>query len=260
MLIDWFTVAAQAVNFLVLVLLLRRFLYGPITQAMADRRRTIDDRLAEAERLRAEADAERERLRAETERLADEREEQERRLRDEIQAERRRLLTQARADIDELSARWRAAVQREKEGFLAELRRRSGDELIEAMRSALRDLADESLEARVVARFLDQLDELDAEQRATLLAAAQRDGGRLHLRTAFALPPALRSSIEAAVERTIGAGHELRFEVAPTLVAGIELRGGGQALAWTFDEYLESLETALADAFGEQRWEAVGSE
>lgn len=257
MLIDWFTVAAQALNFLILVALLRHFLYGPITRAMTERRRTIDEQLAEADRLRAEASAEAERLRAETQRLEDEREEQQRQLRDEIQAERRRQLADARAEIDELSARWRAAVQREKEGFLAELRTRSGEQLVQAVRSALRDLADESLESRIVTRFLDQLDELDPAQRATVIDAAQRNGAHLHLQTAFPLSQAQRTDVEAAVERVLGTGNEVRFEVTPTLVGGIELRAGGQALAWTFDEYLESLRDAVADAFGDRQWEPV---
>lgn len=260
MLIDWFTVAAQAVNFVVLVVLLRRFLYGPITRAMAERRRTIDERLSEVDRLRAEAAAEGERLRAEAQRLADDREEQQRRLREEVHAERRRQIQQARTEVDELSARWRLAIQREKEGFLAELRRRSTEQLVEAVRGALRDLADETLEARVVSRFIDQLDELDAAQRATLVDAAQRNGARLHVRTALPLSPALRDSVKAAVQRAIGTGYDLRFEVTPTLVGGIELRGGGQALAWTFDEYLMSLESAVADAFGDQSWKPVPSE
>ena len=34
MLIDWFTVAAQVVNFLILVWLLKRFLYQPILNAI----------------------------------------------------------------------------------------------------------------------------------------------------------------------------------------------------------------------------------
>ena len=46
--IDWLTVAAQIVNFLVLVWLLQRFLYRPITEAMARREERIESRLSEA--------------------------------------------------------------------------------------------------------------------------------------------------------------------------------------------------------------------
>ena len=47
--IDWLTVVAQIVNFLVLVYLLKRFLYGPILQAMDDRQAGIAARLQEAD-------------------------------------------------------------------------------------------------------------------------------------------------------------------------------------------------------------------
>jgi len=46
--IDWFTVVAQIVNFLILVGLLKKFLYGPIIRAMDDRERRIASRLEEA--------------------------------------------------------------------------------------------------------------------------------------------------------------------------------------------------------------------
>ena len=36
---DWFTVIAQIINFLILVALLKRFLYGPIIRAMERRER-----------------------------------------------------------------------------------------------------------------------------------------------------------------------------------------------------------------------------
>ena len=259
MLIDWFTVAAQVINFLVLVLLLRRFLYEPITRAMAERKRGIEERLAAAERARAEATAQSQRLQSEIEDYAAERDERVRRLREELDTTRHANLQQARADIDELSARWRAAVQREKDGFLVELRRRIGEQFVEALRRALRDLADESLETRVVKRFLDCLGDLDATERETLVDAAQRNGARLRLRTAFPLSPELRDRLETAVRTTIGAGYELQFEVAPALLGGVELRGGAQTLEWTFDDYLASFESALTEAFGEQgpgRWES----
>ena len=259
MLIDWFTVAAQAVNFLVLVWLLRRLLYGPITRTMAERQRRIDEHWDEADRLRAAATAEREQLRDEAERFAATRDERTRELRAELEALRRAKLREARDEVDELAARWRAAVEREREGFLVELRRRIADQLVDVARRALRDLADEALEARVVERFVERLDGLDTAQRAIFDDAAAADGARVHVRTAFALSPALRTRLGEAVRRTLGGDHDLRFEVAPELVGGVELRAGGQTLEWTFDEYLSSLESALAEALGDHTPEARGA-
>jgi F-type H+-transporting ATPase subunit b len=251
MLIDWFTVGAQVVNLLILVWLLRRFLYGPITRAMEQRQRGIDEELAAAERSRTDAAAERERLRAETERFAAEREVRTRELRDELEGTRRSQLADARAEVDELQARWRESVEREREGFLLELRQRSGQQVVEVARQALRDLADEPLEGRVITRFLARLAALDLDQRATLLEGARSNGGRVHLRTAFEVPEPLRAQLVTAVGATLGPEYDVRFEVVPTLLGGIELRAGGQAVAWTFDEYLETLEATIAEALGQ---------
>ena len=55
MLIDWFTVAAQAINFLILVGLLSRFLYKPILHAIDEREKGIATQLAQAEADKANA-------------------------------------------------------------------------------------------------------------------------------------------------------------------------------------------------------------
>ncbi len=54
MLINWFVVAAQIINFLILVALLKRFLYGPIVAAMTAREDKIAGRLKEAQQKRRE--------------------------------------------------------------------------------------------------------------------------------------------------------------------------------------------------------------
>jgi F-type H+-transporting ATPase subunit b len=59
-LIDWFTVAAQIVNFLILMALLKYFLYDRVVKAMDEREEKIHSRLQQAESLRQEAERERE--------------------------------------------------------------------------------------------------------------------------------------------------------------------------------------------------------
>ena len=59
MLIDWFTVGAQALNFIVLVWLLKRFLYKPILNAIDAREKLIAAKLADADTKVAEAKKER---------------------------------------------------------------------------------------------------------------------------------------------------------------------------------------------------------
>lgn len=55
MLIDWFTVIAQVVNFLILVWLLKRFLYQPILNAIDAREQRVATELADADAKMNEA-------------------------------------------------------------------------------------------------------------------------------------------------------------------------------------------------------------
>lgn len=54
--IDWITVIAQIVNFLILAWLLKRFLYQPVINAMDQREQLVMQRLTEAEQREQLAD------------------------------------------------------------------------------------------------------------------------------------------------------------------------------------------------------------
>ena len=250
MLIDPFTVAAQIVNFLILIWLLRRLLYGPITRAMAAREKRIRDELADARRLRDEAQAEGERYRqltaafesAESDRLAEARAELETWRHDHTQA--------VRTEVEVMRQRWQQALEQEKEAFLLELGRRAGSEVLAVTRRALRELADSDLEGRVMVRFLAQLQSLSPDDRQRLVAAAREDGGEIHVRTAYPLSEADRDQLRAGITGALGPDLTPRFDTRPELVSGVELRAGGVKVAWAIGDYLDSLEDALGLAFG----------
>ena len=98
--IDWFTVVAQAINFLILVWLLKRFLYKPILHAIDEREKGIATQLAEAEAKKAEAQKERDDFQHKNEAFDQERAALLKKATDEANAERQRLLDEARKDAD----------------------------------------------------------------------------------------------------------------------------------------------------------------
>jgi F-type H+-transporting ATPase subunit b len=249
-LIDPFTVAAQIVNFLILIWVLRRLLYGPITRAMAAREARIREELDNARRLQEEAHAEGERYRqltaafdsAQSARLAE--------ARAELDAWRREHTQEVRTEIETMRQRWQQALDQEKEAFLLELRRRAGREIVGVTRRVLQELADSDLEGRIVNRFLAQLQGLSPDDRARLVTAAREDGQHVHIRTASPLSDADRAQVRAGVVEALGAELTPRFDTAPDLVSGVELRAGGFKVAWALGDYLDSLEDALGEAFG----------
>src|SRR5579872_716320 len=125
MLIDWFTVAAQIINFLVLVWLLKHFLYGRILRAIEARERGIAEHLAETE---AKEKAAGEQLAIYQAKLQDFETRRETLMADakrEAENQQSEMLAQAREHVRLLEEGWKEDLDRERNAFLAELRGRA---------------------------------------------------------------------------------------------------------------------------------------
>jgi F-type H+-transporting ATPase subunit b len=238
--IDWITVAAQIVNFLILVWLLQHFLYRPIMDAMARREQRIADRLDDARRRERAAEDEAERHRAAQRDLDDRREALVAEARDEADDERKRLVGEARAEADRLARQWRDEVAAERRRFLDDLRKTAASRLTAIARAALADLADAELEDRVATVFVDRLTGLADDDRRAVAEAAQAEG-RVAVTSAFDLPGPRKTQITKAVHALAGREVEVAYARSSELTCGVALSAGGRRVAWSLDGWVDAL-------------------
>ena len=250
MLIDWFTIVAQIVNFIILVLLLRRFLYGPIIRAMEEREARIRSRLEEAKQKEQEAEGEARAWRQKNQELEELREEMLRQAGQEAEEWRHDLFRQARREVGEAKVRWQHSLEEEQGAFLRHVRERTALQVQSIARRALADLADADLEAHLADVFIRRLADDDGQQGVAEALAQAREP--LVVRTAFPSPPEMRQKLQEAIAGRVPGGVEVRFETAPDLVCGIELRADDYRIAWSLDDYLGSLEQDLFRALGQE--------
>jgi F-type H+-transporting ATPase subunit b len=245
--IDWFTLVAQIVNFLILLYLLKRFLYGPIVETMDKREQTIRTRLQEAEEKRSEAQQQAEYYRQRQKNLEQQRDEQLAQIRQEVETRRKELLDKAHQEVQEKKQDWQAALQREQDAFLRELRQRVGREAGEITRQALQDLADVQVERRMVDLFATRIRELDPGDKVQISASIQKSGGEVVIRSAFELPAQAQQTITDAVQEHLlnGDGLHARFETAPDLISGVQLQAAGYRVSWSIQDYLDHLEEQI---------------
>ena len=137
MLIDWFTVAAQVVNFLILVWLLKRFLYRPILDAIDAREKRIAAELADADAKKAEARKERDEFQHKNEAFEQQRAALLSQATEEAKAERQRLLDEARQAADALSAKRMQTLSNDTHNLNQAIRRRTQQEVFAIARKAL---------------------------------------------------------------------------------------------------------------------------
>jgi len=258
-LIDWFTVAAQALNFLILVWLLKRFLYQPVLDAISARERRIAKQLADAAAQAAAATTEREKFEHNNTQFDAERAALLDAARVQAKLEGQKLLELARQQADALRSRLQDAWRDEQQLLGAEIARRTRDEVFAIARKTLADLAGVSLEQRMTQVLIERLSALGASERALIAAATAAPAGSpagapgatpagaLMVRTAFELQPPERSAIERAVGVISGTAAALSYQTVPGLVSGIELCVSGHKLAWSITDYLGALEKSAGE-------------
>ena len=252
MLIDWFTVGAQAVNFAILAWLLKRLLYKPILDAIDAREKRVAKELADADAAKSAAEEERAEFGRKSAELEAQRAELMSRAMQEAKAEGQRLLEQARQAADDLSARRREALRADAQNLDGALGRRAQHEVFVIVRKVLGDLATAGLEQAMAAEFIRRLRALQGPARAALVEALVKGGEPVLIRSAFELPAAELGGIRQALVELGAPPEHLHFETTPELVGGVELTTHGQKLAWSIAEYLRSLEQSVGEVMAEQ--------
>jgi F-type H+-transporting ATPase subunit b len=246
MLVDWFTVAAQAVNFLILVWLLKRFLYKPVLAIIDAREKKVSAQLADAAIREAQARTERDDFKHRTEALDRERADLLRKATADATAERQRLLEMARQDSQALHAKLLQAMAAQRADLSRQLLLLTQTEVFSAARQVLTDLAGASLEERMAEVFILRLADLSREQRALLDTSSQHSAAGIEpraatVRSAFNLSSILQARIQSAVRECMGAQMQIGFEISTDIINGIELRIDGHKIAWSVGDYLASL-------------------
>lgn len=242
MLIDWFTVSAQALNFLILVWLMKRFLYKPILNAIDAREKLIATELADADAKKNDAKKERDEFMQKNEKFDQQRANLLSQSKDEAKVEHQRLLDEAIQAADVLLEKRQEALRTEAHNLNQFINNRAKQEVFAIVRKTLSDLATVSLEERIGEAFTRRLRELDGRSKEAMGKALKVSSSATLIRSAFELPVDQRAAIQNALNETFSAEIPVKYETTPDLISGIELIANGQSLAWNIADYLSSLE------------------
>jgi len=188
MLIDWFTVCAQALNFLILVWLMKRFLYKPILQAIDAREKKIAKELADADAQKAEAQKEHDEFQHKNAEFDIARAGLLTNATDAAKAEGQRLLDEVRKESDASRTKARDALITEQRGLSEEITRRTREEVFAIARKTLADLSSASLEERMVDVFVRKLRALSSQEKEDMASAFKAASPAAVVRSTFDLP------------------------------------------------------------------------
>lgn len=243
--IDWITVTAQVFNFLILVWLLKRFLYHPVIKAMDRREQRIRATLEDAQNREKTALAAAEDYQDKAQALEREKENILAQARQEADDIRTQMLSEAREETARVRANWMREVSEEKAEFLSGLRKQSVEAIEAIVRKSLKDLANTDLEAHMVQVFANKLASLPVDEKEALMGAREP----VVLSSARPLEETHREYLTRAVQEQLGPETALTFNTNPELICGIEFLREGHRISWNLSDYMDELSTRIDKAF-----------
>lgn len=241
MLIDWFTVFAQIVNLLILVWLLKRFLYKPILNAVAQREKAVHDQIELAESKIAESES----LKAEyvhkNETFDKDRETRLNQVAEESEQLKMELTKDAKQAYEALSLKQKETLHEEENQMQQDIILKTQAEVYKIAKKALKDLSNQDLEKQMIAVFIQRLTALGSEERLILKNSVNVAEKAILIKSTFDVEAGQRNELADVINEIIGETLDVSFEMKPELISGVELVTDGYRLSWNLEEYLSHL-------------------
>lgn len=243
MLIDWFTVLAQIVNFLILMWLLKHFLYKPVLEAIDSREKRIADLLSDTEISQQKAEQQQADLAEKNKMISDEHSTLLKRAEEQAELIKQKMIKDASEEVTEKKSQWLSDLQKEKSNLEHDIAQRAQQEVFHVARKVLKDLSDVELETQVTKVFIKQLDQFDSQQRKEFETSKKNS---LIIRSAMNLSDSDKERLQQVVSKIFSSNSSLKFEKDETLVSGIELVANDYKLSWNIDDYLSDMKESIA--------------
>lgn len=245
--LNWSTLILEIVNFLILVWILKRFLYKPVLDIVARRREQIQATLTQAQQEREHGEA----LQAQYEnRLVEweqEKESARQALQREMDAERSHRFEALQNELEDERKKARVLAQREQQDAEQRLERRALELGARFASQLLTRVAGPEVEAKLIEAALADLAELPDGARQRLRRAVQTANGPLEITSAGALDASRRKTLEQTVADLVGEHITCRYREDADLIAGIRLRVGSFLLYASLGDELKGFVEAAGD-------------
>ena len=249
MAIDWFTTGAQIVNFLILIWLLKKLLFRPIISAMERREQGLSDRqqqvriqISEAQNLKNKYDQNLQQLQKNKEQVLTQ-------ARKEVEKEKATSLQQLSEEIQQKKIRFDAEMHKQQQELGQLISCTIAEKSMILGNKILIELADQTLEQRMMEHFLENLSGLPEAEQVSIKKAVSQDHSATII-TSFQADTAVRKHIQNWFDNFVP-GCKLLFEQREHLVCGISLEADGRNWEWNVDRYLTELGTELLKSSGQ---------
>jgi len=239
--LSWSTFVLEIINFLVLVWILKHFLYKPVMDVIARRRGEIEKTRTEAAQLKADAQQLQKQYEGRVDEWNAERERAREALSRELDAERTRRLEALQTEVQKKKEQAQVADERRRRDELQKIEETAMTQSAQFASRLLARVAGPETEKRLVQFVVDELSHLPSERVQRLRVRHGAVPDEVVVVSVFELGGDERSALAQAIAALLGQKPALRFERDAALLAGVRIRIGAWVLGFNLADELNGL-------------------
>lgn len=236
--LNWSTFLLEIVNFLVLLWILKRFLYRPIISVLETRRQKIEQSLSEASAHHQQAVELEQQYNNRLKNWEREKQQLKESLQQELQSERSQQLKNLQAELDSEREKTAVVEQRHLQESLRLYQQNSHKQAAVFASRLLREVASEDLESRLFDLCLKALDALDEAQKNTLHDACEASSASITVTSAYPLSEAKQQQLQSRLDKLCDQSVSVKYTRDTELVAGLRLHIGASVVGLNLQDEL----------------------
>ena len=247
--LNWSTFILQIINFLVLVWILKRFLYKPVMDMIARRQASIDKTLADAKQLHDEAEKLQQQYEGRLAAWDQERKQAREKLAEELHADRALKLEELKVTLQQERERAAVAEQRRLSDAQLEMEDTALAQGAQLATQLLKQAAGPEVESKLVELAIDELSRLPDDKLADLRGSFGKVSEGITITSAYPITENQQQRLQKAMNTVAGKDVTLRFEQDSKLLAGVRINVGAWQLAANLRDELKGF-AELHEAMG----------
>ena len=238
--IDWWTFIAQIINLVILLFLLRKFLYKPVLKVVEARQKTIADELNQAATERQKAARLTKEFERKTEQIERQKQEVLAAAHKEAEELTNQLTAQAHAEYQHERQSWQQKLRKEQKTFDLAVQNSVAENFTLFAEQALQQMADTNLNTMIVNCFKKKIQNM-SEPEKTALHEALKSTAKIEIQTAQSLSSKECQDVQDLLIKELSLPSNTAFGVVihPELICGIAIQAGEKLVSWNLSGYLQ---------------------
>lgn len=228
--LDPLTIVLEIINFLVLLWLLKRFLYKPIKNAIAQRQAVLEQGLKDAEEKAKQAEALSQQHQHELEQWEQEKARQQTELQQQLVKEREQAMSKVRAAAEAEEQRLSVLRQQAQSQLQQQMQHQAAQSALQLTGRMLERLAGAKLDEQLIAMLQQDLQTLPEEEKHALTQSLHQHKGKVQLSSAHDVSNAALESLKETLSKVLEQDILLDIQVSPDLISGVRINIGAHVL------------------------------